>query len=140
MASPQQGEESELRAMLPPAPQYQAILATMLGDVYEAIMAASRLQGEVAKNGEQFHILENLISHLARERAELQAAAAKFEGVIDRLDDENERFVKLHRSTLDAMRSELEYVARKQKFGYAAPWLIAVVLAGLIGFLLGRLS
>lgn len=136
------GEVVKPGAVIPPAANYQVLLATMLGDVYEAIQAASRLQGEVAKNAGQLHQLDKLISHLAKERQELQAAFARFEGVVDRLDGENERFVKLHRATLDAVRSELEFVARKHSKSreryLLIPWIVALILAGLVGFLLGQ--
>ncbi|MGU5600525.1 MULTISPECIES: hypothetical protein [Aeromonas] len=131
-----------------PAEHYQAIFASMLGDVYEAIQAASRLQGEVERNHELFGRIESLLRWLSRERQEIHDAATRFGVMLGRLDEENERFIRLHRSTLDAMRSELEFIARselkvresKLNVVSCTPWLIAIISSGITGYLLGIMA
>ena len=145
MTPPGQPEALSLKGGALPAEHYQAIFASMLGDVYEAIQAASRLQGEVERNHELFGRIESLLRWLSRERQEIHDAATRFGVMLGRLDEENERFIRLHRSTLDAMRSELEFIARselkvresKLNVVSCTPWLIAIISSGITGYLLG---
>lgn len=64
-------ENLSLKGGLLPAEHYQAIFASMLGDVYEAIQAASRLQREVERTHELFSKIESLLKWLSRERQEI---------------------------------------------------------------------
>ena len=141
-------ENLSLKGGLLPAEHYQAIFASMLGDVYEAIQAASRLQREVERTHELFSKIESLLKWLSRERQEIHDAATRFGVMLERLDEENERFIRVHRSTLDAMRSELDFIARSEmkemrsKLNVVTyvPWLVAIICSGITGYLLGMMA
>ncbi len=126
----------------PPALNYQVLFATMLGDVYEAIQSASRLQSEVARNEDLIHRLANMAERLSRIQQTLHEGTVRLEVTLDRFDGENERFIRIHKATLDAMRSELAHIARHQRVDRSSqtsllPWLLAIAFGCVSSFLLG---